>query len=150
MKHRLLFGVCIIFLFSVSSCGSENGLSSMEPVQEQKTGENVLQTNKESEMPAENDNPSQIVYSATIEKQIYLPEEENLSTNVQDAEEQYVFLGSLSYRDETCDGLPEYSILFNDGSQYYVNITDGWIWRGNNEEVKLTDDEKALIKSFIQ
>lgn len=196
MKHRLLFGVCIISLFSMSSCGSENGLSPMElenalitesstenesseegknsrnetmkPIQEQEAGENILQTNKESAMPEENDNPvagiensngetvetehentSQIVYSATIEK-ICLPEEENLSTNVQDAEGLYVFLSGLNYRNETCDGLPEYSIYFDDGSQYYVNITDGWIWRGNNEEVKLTGDEVTLIISFIQ
>lgn len=127
----------------------------MESVQEHKTDESVLQTNKKSEMPAESEssvagienshseavetkseNASQILYLATIEGQMYLPEEENLSTNVLDAEGLYVFLNGLSYSNETCDGLPEYSIHFNDGSQYYVNITEGWIRRGNNKEAE--------------
>lgn len=133
------------------------------------TDESALQTNKESEMPTENkssvasiensynetvetknENSLQVVYSATIEKQVYLPEEENLSTNVLDAEGLYVFLSGLSYNNETCDGLPEYIIHFDDGSQYYVNITEGWIWRGNNKEAKLTGEEMELINSFIQ
>ena len=103
MKHRLLCGVGIMILFSLGGCGSENSHSE------------AVETKSE--------NASQILYSATIEGQMYLPEEENLSTNVLDAEGLYVFLNGLSYSNETCDGLPEYSIHFNDGSQYYVNIT---------------------------
>ena len=60
----------------MSGCGSEHDLSSMEQG-------NALETDHE--------NTSQIVYTATIEKQIYLSEDENLSTEVPGAEGLYVF-----------------------------------------------------------
>lgn len=57
--------------FFVSGCGSEHDLSSME---------------QGNALEAEHENTSQIVYTATIEKQIYLSEDENLSTEVPGAE----------------------------------------------------------------
>lgn len=93
MKHRLLCGVGIMILFFWGGCGSENSHSE------------AVETKSE--------NASQILYSVTIEGQMYLPEQENLSTNVLDAEGLYVFLNGLSYSNEICDGLPEYSIHFN-------------------------------------
>lgn len=149
MKHRLFYGVCIMMLlFPLSNCSSENELmeegeksivvsenehnETIEQIQDQTAGESTSQTD----------------YSATIE-QMYLLEEESLLTNVKDAEELYVFLNGLSYCDETCDGLPEYSICFADGSQYYVNVTAGWVWRDNDKEATLADDEIMFIKSFM-
>lgn len=132
-----------------------------KPVQKEKVREDTLQTNKESERLEENESlvsgtessqskdTSQTAYSATIEKQIYLPGEECMSLNISDANELHIFLSGLSFSSEVCDGLPEYSIFFDDGSQYYINMTEGWIWR-DKREARLTSDEIELIDSLIQ
>lgn len=150
MKHRLLYGVCIMVLVSLVACGSENGLYSMESESALAIESSNKSVEGDERTTIDIENSFQTVYSATIERQVYLPEEDNLSTYVLDTKGLYAFLSGLSYSNETCDGLPEYIIHFDDGSQYCVNITEGWIWRGNNKEAKLTGEEMALINSFIQ
>lgn len=126
-----------------------NGDAPSEPMagHEDSTGEPVA-GDEPVQDPKEGESASQTDYSVTIE-QMYLLDEENLLTNVIDGEELYVFLNGLSYSDETCDGLPEYSICFADGSQYYVNVTEGWVWKGNDKEAVLTDEETAFVDGFI-
>ncbi len=166
LKKLILYGVCIMILISLVGCGNENGIHSVEPASVTESGSNseLAEEYKKTTTTIENshnettesmqeqktsENTSQTAHSATIEKQIYLPEEEYKPTNVSDAEELYVFLNGLSYSNETCDGLSEYSISFDDGSQYYVNITEGWIQR-DKKEARLTSDEIALISNLMQ
>lgn len=77
-----------------------------------------------------------------------LSEEEFVSVIAPDAEGLYAFLSGLSYKEETCDGMPEYRIRFDDGSQYYLNVTESWVWRGNDREAGLSDDEMALLLGY--
>lgn len=145
----------------------ENGYNEVtEFVPKQEDNESILQHNSERTTENEStvadignthnettetmgENASQMPCTATVEKQMYLSEEQNMSMNIADVEGLCIFLNSLSFSSETCDGLPEYSIFFDDGSGYYVNLTEGWIWR-DKKEAKLTSEEIVFLKDFIQ
>lgn len=154
MKQRLLYGMCIMILFSLVGCGNESevqyldpeSVSMIEPSNKSGSIEEGATTSIEN---SQRKDLSQPVYSATIERQTYVPEEEYMSRSLSDADELYIFLSGLNFSSDICDGLPEYSILFDDGSEFFVNITEGWIWK-DKTEARLTSDEIVLLNSLIQ
>lgn len=52
-------------------------------------------------------------------------------------------LKSLTYSDETCDGIPEIS-LQGDGAEYQVNLSEKWAWRDDRE----ADLPEALVEKI--
>lgn len=49
-------------------------------------------------------------------------------------------LNELDYQPYTCDGLPEYSFIADDGTTYYINFSEKWVWRENAEQADLPDE----------
>lgn len=62
---------------------------------------------------------------------------------------QYIYdrLASLTYCQETCDGLPEYTLYAPDGTIYYISFTGGWVWRNGTEEAVLPADVALAIQT---
>lgn len=56
-------------------------------------------------------------------------------------------LSSLNYIPITCDGLPEYKLTADDGTVYWLNFSNKWVWKdGIDAEAALPDDMIALLK----
>lgn len=49
-------------------------------------------------------------------------------------------LNALTYIPVTCDGLPEYELVADDGTVYQLNFSSKWVWRNGCEEAVLSDD----------
>ncbi len=62
----------------------------------------------------------------------------------------YMKLNSLEYRPYSCDGLPEYVITFPDGTTFYLNLTEKWVWKndGTENEAVLPDDLIDWINTY--
>lgn len=58
------------------------------------------------------------------------------------AQELLTLLSGLSYDRETCDGIPEYTVVCSDQTRYDLNLSSGWVWLG--------DKECALSKDVIE
>ena len=54
-------------------------------------------------------------------------------------------LNKLEYKPYTCDGLPEYRLTAMDGTEYAINLSEKWVWRGNNEQAELSDELIAQL-----
>ena len=62
-------------------------------------------------------------------------------------------LSQLEYQPYTCDGLPEYLLTATDGTVYSINLSEKWVWRGNNEQAELSEElisqlENNAVKSL--
>lgn len=55
-------------------------------------------------------------------------------------------LNKLEYQPYTCDGLPEYRLLAADGTKYFINISENWVWRGNSEQAELPTELIPQLK----
>ena len=88
------------------------------------------------------------VESGMMEAYSYIPETENRLCNITDAKGLYALLSRLDYKPETCDGLPEYMISFDNEETFSLNITDKWVWR-DKEEARLSDSEMSVLMSYI-
>ena len=55
-------------------------------------------------------------------------------------------LNKLEYQPYTCDGLPEYRLLATDGTVYFINFSENWVWRGNSEQAELPDELVSQLK----
>lgn len=95
-----------------------------------------------------NQQSSEEVESGMMEAYSYIPETENRLCNITDAKGLYALLSGLDYKPETCDGLPEYMISFDNEETFSLNITDKWAWRGK-EEAQLSDSEMSVLMSYI-
>ena len=69
---------------------------------------------------------------------------------IENAAELRSFLDGLDYFPYTSDGLPEYSITFDDGTIYDINLTSRWVWKGAEEEAVLTEDLLQELQSLLQ
>lgn len=84
--------------------------------------------------------------------------EEGVDNAVEDGQEMEIenavdlrsFLDCLDYHPYTNDGLPEYSITFDDGTIYDINLSSGWVWKGAEEEAKLTGDLLQELRHFCK
>ena len=61
-------------------------------------------------------------------------------------------LNKLEYQPYTCDGLPEYRLTAADGTVYSINLSEKWVWRGNQEQAELTEElisqlENSAVRS---
>ncbi len=54
-------------------------------------------------------------------------------------------LGSLTYEQYTCDGIPEYNFYGTDGNFYQLNFSSKWIWRNGTTEAVMTGDIYAYL-----
>lgn len=95
-----------------------------------------------------NQQSTQEVESGIMEAYSYIPETENRLCNIKDAKGLYALLSGLDYKPETCDGLPEYMILFDNEEKFSLNIKDKWVWKGN-EEAQLSDREMSILMSCV-
>lgn len=73
--------------------------------------------------------------SAVIRYQPQDPLEEEAAFDASGAEVEVVrrALNALDYSPDTCDGIPEYEIMFSTGEQFYVNKREGWVWKDGCE-----------------
>lgn len=55
-------------------------------------------------------------------------------------------LNKLEYQPYTCDGLPEYRLLATDGTVYFINFSENWVWRGKSEQAELPDELISQLK----
>lgn len=55
-------------------------------------------------------------------------------------------LNKLEYQPYTCDGLPEYKLFATDGTVYYINCSEKWVWRGKTEQAELSDELISQLK----
>ena len=55
-------------------------------------------------------------------------------------------LNKLEYQPYTCDGLAEYLLYAADGTVYSINLSEKWVWRGNNEQAELSDELIRQLK----
>ena len=55
-------------------------------------------------------------------------------------------LNKLEYQPYTCDGLAEYLLYAADGTVYSINLSEKWMWRGNNEQAELSDELIRQLK----
>ena len=56
-------------------------------------------------------------------------------------------LDSLTYRDETCDGLPEITLQGN-GTKYQVNLSERWVWK-DDREATLSEELAQKIQTWL-
>ena len=60
---------------------------------------------------------------------------------VTDRTEIFNRLNSLEYIPITCDGLPEYKLIDDNGAVYWLNLSSKWIWKDDiDAEAVLPDD----------
>ena len=64
------------------------------------------------------------------------------------ARELLTLLSGLSYDKETCDGLPEYTVVGLDQTRYDLNLSSGWAWMGD-KECKLSEDVIADLSDLL-
>lgn len=64
------------------------------------------------------------------------------------AEELLSILKSLTYDKETCDGIPEYTVIFQDQTRYDLNLTSGWVWLAE-KECKLSPDMAEKLSTLL-
>lgn len=82
--------------------------------------------------------------------QNFMIEEDVKNFAIENTTELRNFLSSLDYHSYTCDGLPEYDILFDDGTMYYVNLSSRWVWQGNKEkEADLSEDLLDELQTLL-
>ena len=55
-------------------------------------------------------------------------------------------LNKLDYQPNTCDGLPEYQLIAEDGTIYSINFSENWVWRGINEQAELPTELIPQLK----
>ena len=55
-------------------------------------------------------------------------------------------LNKLDYQPNTCDGLPEYQLIAEDGTIYSINFSENWVWRGTNEQAELPTELIPQLK----
>lgn len=55
-------------------------------------------------------------------------------------------LNKLEYQPYTCDGLPEYRLFATDGTVYFLNFSENWVWRGKSEQAELSDELISQLK----
>lgn len=58
-------------------------------------------------------------------------------------------LNELDYQPYTCDGLPQYRLTAADGTIYALNLSEKWVWRGNEEQAELPDELIAQLIVFL-
>lgn len=89
-------------------------------------------------------------YSATITPCSYSPQTETEDGfSISDAGDLYIFLNDLPYSSVMCDGLAEYKILFDDGGKFYINVSDKWVWKGN-EEARLSEEQLSELLELME
>ena len=64
------------------------------------------------------------------------------------AEELLSILNSLTYDKETCDGIPEYTVIRQDQTRYDINLTSGWVWLAEKEG-KLSPDMIEKLSALL-
>lgn len=104
--------------------------------------ENIpIETNKPNmEIPTEATAPVDNPQSPIAEPKDDTTENVTGMTGIFDA------LNKLKYQPYTCDGLPEYRLLATDGTVYFINFSENWVWRGNSEQAELPDELVSQLK----
>lgn len=69
--------------------------------------------------------------------------------SLENADELYAFLNRLDYSGVTYDNIQEYSITFQEGTQYYVDISGGIITCGDSS-AKLADNEVLMLCQMME
>lgn len=64
------------------------------------------------------------------------------------AENLLSLLNSLTYDKGTCDGLPEYTIIYHDQTEFDLNLTSGWAWK-EEKECNLSEDTIAVLSALL-
>ena len=64
------------------------------------------------------------------------------------AQELLTLLSGLSYDRETCDGIPEYTVVCSDQTRYDLNLSSGWAWTGD-KECKLSEDVIETLSALL-
>lgn len=64
------------------------------------------------------------------------------------AEDLLSILKSLTYDKETCDGIPEYTVICQDQTRYDLNLTSGWVWLAE-KECKLSPDMTEKLSALL-
>lgn len=57
-------------------------------------------------------------------------------------------LANLSYRQETCDGIPDYTLQAADGTKYQIITGCNHVWRNGREEADLTPEILEWIEKY--
>lgn len=142
MRKLPFFIMCFLLCFALCSCGVKQN--------ESEDGHTVKKSDAISERNEEH-------LSAKVKWQEVIIEEgaENArggeqEMEIENAADLRSFLDCLDYRPYTSDGLPEYSITFDDGTIYDINLSSGWVWKGAEEETKLTEDLLQELRAFLQ
>ena len=65
------------------------------------------------------------------------------------ADELFAFLSQLNYSSVTYDNIPEYSITFNEDTQYYVDLSGGIVSYGDGD-VRLAENEVAMLCQMME
>lgn len=60
------------------------------------------------------------------------------------------FLDKLTYQAYTSDGVPEYSISFDDGATYDVNLSEGWVWLEKDSEAALSQELTEKLQALME
>lgn len=58
------------------------------------------------------------------------------------------FLECLTYTTDVNDGIPEYTVTFNDAI-YYINLSDGWVWQNAEKEAILSEETLHELKILL-
>ena len=76
-------------------------------------------------------------------------ENESVKVMVDNEKKLKEFLEHLTYTTDVNDGIPEYTITFDD-ALYYVNLSDGWVWKNAELEAILLEEELRELKSLLE
>ena len=133
----------------------QNGDMHQGPLEPENTGDNRYVNPVESQIP-DGGRPIPDSSGVSIEISGLVPEDGLNSqagvgstlTTVNSAELRSFFEG-LDYHSYTCDGLPEYIVLFDDGAIYYVNLTSRWVWQGKDKEATLSENLLSELQELL-
>ena len=123
---------------------SQNESNSAETEEENTASPTSSQNESESAETGEESSDSIIL---TVVRKIDLQDDTTQLTG-EPAEELLSILNSLTYDKETCDGIPEYTVIRQDQTRYDLNLTSGWVWLAE-KECKLSPDMIEKLSALL-
>lgn len=123
---------------------SQNESNSTETKKENATSPTSSQNESKSAETGE-ESPNSVIL--TVVRKIDLQDDTTQLTG-EPAEDLLSMLNGLIYDKETCDGIPEYTVICQDQTRYDLNLTSGWVWRAE-KECKLSQDMIEKLSAML-
>ena len=132
--------LALVMTLSVAGCSEENAAVGRE-------GEDGWICGDTQPTEAEPDTADKDAVSLTVTCSVDL-QGDTYQLDGNPAQELLTLLSSRSYDRETCDGIPEYTVVCADRTRYDLNLSSGWAWLGE-KECALSEDVIETLSALL-